>query len=135
LAASPAYLAARGMPSSPGDLPGHDLIVFEGVEATSEWRFADTVVRVSPRLSVNSGDGAIAAAEAGLGITRALSYQVREAVMAGRLVPLLTAFTPPSLPVNVVYPDRRLPSANVAAFVAAARARFRDADLGLPATS
>lgn len=125
LVASPAYLAARGSPSRPADLEDHALIAFEGLEATDAWRFSSADVRVAPRLAVNSADTAVAAAEAGLGITRALSYQVSSAVQAGRLVPLLQTFAPPAMPVSVVSPARRVASANVAAFVAAARDRLR----------
>jgi DNA-binding transcriptional LysR family regulator len=128
LVASPDYLAARGTPATPAELAGHDLIAFEGVEATNDWRFGEresTRVRVEPRLAVNSADAAIAAAESGLGITRTLSYQVHAALAAGRLRLLLERSSPPAMPVNVVYPSRRLGSANVAAFVKAARAHFR----------
>jgi DNA-binding transcriptional LysR family regulator len=127
LAASPAYLASRPPLRAPCDLPDHDLIAFEGVGATNEWRFGagEIVVRVAPRLAVNSADAAIAAAEAGLGITRAISYQVRSAVLAGRLVPVLPGFDPPPLPVSAVHPARRIGSANVAAFIEAAREHFK----------
>lgn len=131
LAASPDYLAARGTPASPTDLNTHDLIAFEGGDTTSEWRFAETAVRIEPRLSVNSADAAIAAAEAGLGVVRALSYQVREAVLAGRLVPVLAEHAPAPLPVTAVHPPRRVASANVAAFIAAARQRFAKTDLSV----
>ncbi|PTS89595.1 MULTISPECIES: LysR family transcriptional regulator [unclassified Caulobacter] len=127
LVASPAYLETRGLPQSPGDLIDHDVVAFENVDATNEWRF-DTdrkTVRVSPRLMVNSADAAIAAAEDGLGITRALSYQVRESVLAGRLVLLLADRMPERLPVNAVFPARRLNSANLNAFLDAARTRFK----------
>jgi DNA-binding transcriptional LysR family regulator len=127
LVASPCYLDRRGAPESPAALPAHDLILFEGADATSEWHFGGTPptsVRVEPRLAVNTGDAAIAAAEAGLGITRALSYQVHDAVRSGRLRPVLEPFEPPAIPVNIIYPSRRLGSANVAAFVKAARAHF-----------
>lgn len=123
--ASPAYLAARGSPSHPADLEAHALVAFEGLEATDVWRFSTMDVRVTPRLAVNSADTAIAAAESGLGITRALSYQVSAAIQAGRLAPLLHAFAPPAMPVSVVSPARRVGSANVAAFVAAARDHLR----------
>jgi DNA-binding transcriptional LysR family regulator len=128
LVASPAYLAARGTPATPGDLAGHDLIAFEGLGPVNEWRFgaADrSSVRIAARLTVNSADAAIAAAEAALGITRTLSYQAHDSVTAGRLRPVLHGFEPPGIPVSVVYPTRRVDSANVAAFVAAARAHFR----------
>jgi DNA-binding transcriptional LysR family regulator len=123
LVASPSYLAQHGAPASPADLVAFDSIAF--LDATSEWRFSEKAVRLEPRLSVNNADAAIAAAEAGIGITRALSYQVEAAVLAGRLVPILQSFAPPSSPVSVVYPARRIGSVNVAAFVKAARDHFR----------
>jgi DNA-binding transcriptional LysR family regulator len=123
--ASPAYLARRGTPRTPAELAGHDLIGFDAFTTGHDWRFADReAVHVEPRLLVNSADAAITAAEDGLGITRALSYQVRAAVYAGRLVPVLAGHAPPALPVHAIYPARRFASANVTAFVAAARARF-----------
>jgi DNA-binding transcriptional LysR family regulator len=74
---------------------------------------------------VNTADAAIAAAEAGLGITRTLSYQVHAALEAGRLRVLLDDFAPPPIPVTIVYPRRRQASANVAAFVQSARQHLR----------
>lgn len=125
--ASPAYLQSRGVPRAPAELVGHDLIAFESLDTTNEWRFrtGDPMVRVEPRLAVNSGDAAIAAAEDGLGITRALSYQVRTSVLAGRLATVLQAFAPPPLPVSAIYPARRIASANVTAFVQTARDHFK----------
>lgn len=123
--ASPAYLARRGTPRTPAELAGHDLIGYDELASGHDWRFADgEAVHVEPRLAVNSTDAAITAAEDGLGVARVLSYQVRAAVYAGRLVPILTTHTPPALPVHAIYPARRFASANVTAFVAAARARF-----------
>jgi DNA-binding transcriptional LysR family regulator len=128
LVASPNYLAARGAPVTPAALARHDLIAFEGIETTNDWRFGQnerTGVRIEPRLSVNTADAAIKAAEAGLGITRTLSYQVDDALRAGRLRELLESFAPPPISVNIVYPQRRQGSANVSAFVKSARAHFR----------
>ena len=125
LAASPDYLARRGVPAALHELVQHDMIAFEGIASTDEWRFGDTGIRVEPRLWANTADAAIAAAEAGLGITRALSYQLRGALESGRLVPVLPAHAPPPDPIHLVYPARRQGSANVAAFLAAARAHFR----------
>ena len=42
-------------------------------------------MRVTPRLSVNTNDSALAAAVDGLGLTRVLSYQVAPQVQAGAL--------------------------------------------------
>ncbi len=82
LVASPDYVAAHPAPARVTDLQHHSLIVFEGLGQTNEWRFRDEAIRIRPRLSVTTADAAIAAAEAGLGITRALSYQVADALRA-----------------------------------------------------
>ncbi len=124
LVASPQYLANRPAPERLADLQQHSLIVFEGLGQTNEWRFRDEAVRIRPRLSVTTADCAIAAAEAGLGITRVLSYQVDEARRAGRLVPLLKRFAPPPVPVSALYQPSRRTTANVAAFLAEARSYF-----------
>jgi DNA-binding transcriptional LysR family regulator len=126
LVASPGYLKERGIPRSPTELSGHDIIAFESLDPTNEWRFSvsEKPVRVEPRLAVNSADAAIAAAEAGIGITRTLSYQVKASVLAGRLVPVLQKFAPPQTPVSAIYPARRIAFANVAVFVKAARSHF-----------
>jgi len=131
LVASPAYLAQRGVPVSPADLAGHDLIAFDGLGSVDEWSFAtlDRPLRIEPRLSINSLDAALAGAEAGLGITRALSYQVEAAVREGRLALVLQAFATTPLPVSAVYPARRIGSANVSAFTKAAREHFRGSPL------
>jgi DNA-binding transcriptional LysR family regulator len=127
LVASPAYLAQRGAPASPLDLSAHDLIAFDGLGSVDEWSFAtlDRPLRIEPRLSISSLDATLAGAEAGLGITRALSYQVEAAVREGRLALVLQAFATTPLPVSAVYPARRIGSANVAAFTKAAREHFR----------
>jgi len=127
LTASPAYLQKRGAPASPAALASHDIILFEGIGATNEWPFGvnRNTVRVEPRLVVNGADAAIIAAEAGVGIARTLSYQVWDAVRAGRLTFVLQEFAPPPLPINVAYQPRRIASANVAAFVKAIRDYFK----------
>jgi DNA-binding transcriptional LysR family regulator len=125
--ASPAYLKRRGIPKSPAALAKHDTIAVEGLGATNEWRFhcGGRPVRLDPRLIVNNIDAAIAAAEAGIGITRTLSYQVQASVIAGRLTPILQHFALPPLPVNAIYPARRIASANIAVFVKTARSYFK----------
>jgi DNA-binding transcriptional LysR family regulator len=125
--ASPAYLKERGVPKSPAELAAHDIVAFEGLGVTNEWRFdgGSKPVPLEPRLIVNSIDASIAAAEAGIGITRALSYQVQASVVAGRLTPILQQFAPPPMPINAIYPARRIASANIAVFIKTARAYFR----------
>jgi DNA-binding transcriptional LysR family regulator len=120
LVASPSYLEKHGAPASPADLRGHQLILFTSLNAGDDWRFGPDegqVVRVRPRLEVNSADAAITAAQAGLGITRVLSYQVSAAVASGRLRTVLGAFARPPVPVSVLMPPARHDSVNVRSFI------------------
>lgn len=127
LVASPAYLARRGAPSAVADLGGHDVIGMEGPRTTNEWQFASGRWRFErrPRLIVNTVDGAIAAAETGQGIANLLSYQVAEAIDAGRLIALLAHEAPPPLPVHLLFEPSRAALPSVRLFVDAMKARMR----------
>ena len=129
LVASPAYLAQRGKPQTPADLRLHSMIAFTGLMPNREWRFLDgrsgNSVSFMPRLEINDAVSSIAAAEAGDGISIALSYMVAEKINEGRLVTVLDEFTPPAVPVSLVYPQSRLISPKVRAFVDFATPRLR----------
>ena len=131
LCASPAYLARHGTPRRPADLEALDALVFSGASARSAWTLGSgrAVRTVRPRslLSINDADVIIAAAIAGHGVARVLSYQVGEAVAAGTLVRLLTPFEPPPIPVSVVCPAGRNSTPKVRAFSDFAVARLRAA--------
>lgn len=139
LVASKRYLAAHPAPRSPRELAAHparresarhDLIAFEALDRTNEWRFKADVVRVSPRLTVTTADAAVAAAEAGLGIARVVSYQAEAGLAAGRLVELLPAHAPPAVPVRAMYLERRAATGAVSAFLSAARIRVKRYPIG-----
>lgn len=126
--ASPNYLAARGEPLTPLDLPQHcaiGLIHLGG--GPRHWFFASSGADALPQLSfwVNTADVAIDAALAGRGLARLLSYQVHAHVEAGRLKRVLRAHEPPPIPVQLVYPAGRKASAKVRAFVDFAARRLR----------
>ena len=131
LVASPAYLARRGAPMAVGDLGDHALVVMDGPRAGSEWQFASArhKVEARPRLVVNTVDGAMAAAESGVGIANLLSYQVMDAIDAGRLVSLLSVEQPPALPVHLLFEPSRAALPSVRLFVEAMKARLRLAGL------
>lgn len=132
LAASPAYLARHGAPESVADLDRHQLIGSMGPRVTREWQFASARVRIDgrPRLIVNTVDAALAAAEAGLGIVNLLSYQLADALGAGRLIALLPDEQPPALPVHLLFDASRAALPAVRAFIDAMKAQARDAGFG-----
>jgi len=105
--ASPAYLAARGVPASPGDLAGHACITFEVLASLRAWVFgsgkAALSVPVHSRLAVNTAEAAIAAAVLGVGFARVLSYQVAEAVREQSLQIVLERFESAPLPISLVH--------------------------------
>ena len=82
-------------------------------------------MHLSPTLEINDAVAAIAAAEAGDGITIALSYMVAEAIAAGTLVPVLDTFTPSAVPVHLVYPQTTIVAPKVRAFVDFAAPRLK----------
>ncbi|GAO01750.1 LysR family transcriptional regulator [Anaeromyxobacter sp. PSR-1] len=136
LVASPAYLRTRGAPASPARLREHAVIAFTGLQAGREWSFSEggrrVGVAVVPRLVVNDALAALDAAEAGEGITVALSYLVAERIAAGRLVPVLGRFAPAPAPVQLVHPHARLVAPKVRAFVDFAAPRLAAAIAALP---
>ncbi|WP_394822085.1 LysR family transcriptional regulator [Pendulispora albinea] len=129
--ASPAYLAAHGKPEKPSDLTHHETISFSSVNPNRHWSFTSAnggkpqTATPEPRLFVNSADVAIAAATAGHGLTRVLSYMIQPELRAGQLAIVLEDFEPPEIPIHVVYPDARRAASRVRAFVEFAAERLR----------
>ena len=113
--ASPAYLAARGVPVHPEDLGSHDGLL---TTLTSEgWTAADTagmqaLARPTPRFFADESHALRTAAVAGLGIT-ALPRKLCEAEIArGALVRVLPEWTAGRVTTTILMPHRRgqLPS-------------------------
>ena len=129
--AAPAYLDRHGTPQAPADLGAHACIAFSAASAVDGWAFpVDGRMIAAPvraRLIVSTAEAAVDAAEAGLGITRILSYQAACAIEAGRLRRILVPFEPPSAPVSIVRPEGRLAPAKVRAFLDFAGPRLRRA--------
>lgn len=97
--AAPAYLAARGMPTTPEDLAGHDLLGFCFSRVNEGWPFRETDGRVEhrpvpARALVSDGEAMRQMALAGAGIARLALWHVGADIAAGRLVPLLQAYDP-----------------------------------------
>lgn len=131
ICASPAYLAAHGTPRTPADLDGHVCIGFTASAANAVWTFAAPGRRqaqnltVPCRLNVNTAEAVIDAAIAGVGLTQVLSYQVAEAVAAGKLRILLAKFETEPSPVHLVHAAQGLLPHKLRAFLDFAAPRLR----------
>lgn len=121
LCASPQYLAEYGVPNHPHDLQQHQIVAATGVTPSVEWKFWQEQqalsVRLRPRLTVTTNDGAIESALAGFGVTRLMSYQIAHFVESGQLQILLPDFESAPLPIHVLHREGRHKSARVRSFV------------------
>ncbi|MGR3481323.1 LysR family transcriptional regulator [Salipiger marinus] len=122
IVASPDYLRDRGRPETPGDLIGHNCIRrrYPG-GALAAWAFAkegDTVELVPEgRLTLSSAHQELQAALAGQGIAHVLEDYARAPIAEGRLVDLLTDWSPTLPSWFLYYPNRRHSSAAMRAFL------------------
>ncbi len=119
--AAPEYLAARGMPSHPGDLAGHALVSYARLFWEREWRFEGPegarAVPVTPALVCSSTGSLRAAGLAGIGVIALPDWAVLADLAAGRLVRLLADWRMPGTGIYAVYPSNRLVTPRVRACV------------------
>lgn len=98
--AAPAYLARYGAPAEPRDLLDHGCIRHRQVSSAqiAEWRFntpdGDLVVDVKGKLILNDLRAVVDAACYGFGIGWSLRRGIETELKDGRLVQVLTGFTP-----------------------------------------
>lgn len=124
--ASPAYLDRHGAPTTLADLARHDCITFAGISSPARWKFEGIgTAAIRSRLVVTTAEAAVDAAASGLGVTRLLSYQVAEALAAGRLRLILTSLQTSAVPVHLVSVEGRQAPARVRAFLDFAVPRIR----------
>lgn len=121
--ASPAYLAANGAPSTPEELPKHSCLSYVNFSGRpfAEWRFEKdgrvNAVQVPSRFQANDGRVLVEAALEGHGIVLQPEVLVRDALADGRLIPILTDFTPPSRPMFLMFSSRRPQPPKLRAFI------------------
>jgi DNA-binding transcriptional LysR family regulator len=128
--AAPRYLAAHTHPLVPTDLLQHRCIRVRLPDgALYRWHFErgpDSVqIDVNGPLTLDESSVARAAVLAGTGIGFFFEQDVRDDLASGRLVRLLEDWTPPFPGLCLYYPNRRHPSAGLAAFFALARETAR----------
>ena len=125
--ASPAYLAARGVPNSPEQLVGHDCLPY-GHSRQVQWQFRQggkaQAIQVAGRMRANNGEMLRDAAIAGMGVTYLPTFIVGQALADGRLVTVLDEWVTPALQLSAVYPQHRQVARPVQGFVSFLRERL-----------
>ena len=123
LAASPAYLAERGIPRTLADLARHNCLVYTLAQTigVDQWMFGhdgQTAGPIRGNLRASNGDALVAAAVADQGLIYQPTFLVGDDLRAGRLVAVHLDVPPAELPgIFAVYPRNRKPPAKVRAIV------------------
>jgi len=130
LFACPRYLKQHGTPATPDALRQHALVMFTGGQHKRGWllthRETGESARIDgpARLAVNHSFAVREALLRSHGIGVLPLLVAHEALVAGRLVPVLPAWPPAAVPVHAVYPSARYLSPKVRAFIDIALERF-----------
>ncbi|WP_420997991.1 LysR substrate-binding domain-containing protein [Cupriavidus sp. 30B13] len=121
--ASPAYLAARGLPTHPRQLEqGHSLISYfsslTGKPRALRFHRNDEAFEISrgTMVAVNESTARLTALLAGLGISQTYGFMAHPHIARGALVPLLQEWNRPPHPLNLLYPSRRHVPAKLSVF-------------------
>ena len=109
-AASPTYLAKKGIPATPNDIKKHQCLIYQYVNPTKKnylWPFTinGKVINIPISGSLESNDTlALAnAAVEGLGITMLPQSMLSELIRQNKLFPILQDFLPPAREVHLLY--------------------------------
>lgn len=121
LFASPGYLARRGIPESPEELPQHDLLVFTAGSHRGGWRLAQGSesrrIDAPARLRINNSFAVRDAAIRGLGIAQLPVVVADVALSSTELTRVLPEWHPPAVPVHALFPSNRYLTPKVRAFI------------------
>ncbi len=134
--AAPAYLARKGTPLQPADLLNHEWIAHEAgaaglaIALTRPDGQAERL-RVEPRIVSNNQFTIGQMCAAGLGLALLVRPDAEDDLRSGRVLPLLTDWQLPAMPVWGVTPQRESQPAKVRHALVALQSAFRQ----LPGTS
>lgn len=121
--AAPAYIERFGIPRDLESLDGHRMVALRSL-STGNLRPLEFVVDGNVRtltlpapMSVTGTESYLATAKLGLGLVQIPRFHGEADFERGTLVPVLTEFPPPSVPVSLLYPRNRQLSARVRVFI------------------
>jgi len=119
--ASPDYLRRNGTPRTPQELTGHNCLTTNDFAMTWDYKDPDGepgAVRVAGRYACDNWEVLREWAMAGLGIALKSTWDVRQQLEDGSLVPLFPGYTFASdVAIYAVYPHRRFLPAKTRAFI------------------
>lgn len=123
MVASPEYLARRGVPASPHELPQHDALIYSSVQGDDRWHFTGPdgqVLQIPVRglLRANNLSALLAAARGGFGLAALPWYVAHESVRAGAVQPVLADWALPAQEIHAVFPSPRQVPTKVSGFIA-----------------
>lgn len=121
LVASPDYLEKNGYPQEPADLAHHDCLHYTNIRGAGTWplRSDEKVIhqKINPIFSSNNTELLHALALNGRGVALLPEFTISEDVASGKLVPLMQHYALPAIPVNLVYPSRKLMTSAMRSFL------------------
>ena len=128
---SPAYLARHGTPLTPDALSRHRCIRFRMPSGKMyRWEFErhDQALKldVAGPVTLDHVGLMVEAALQGLGLAYVFAETARADIASGRLVPVLTDWTPPFAGLHLYYPSNRLVPAALRAFIDVVREAERE---------
>lgn len=127
--ASPDYLKKHGRPKTPQDLQSHTCVTIPIMGSATQWIYpggkSTLTIPIHSRLEVSSVEAGLDAAALGVGIARALSYQVAGYHESDRLKIVLKDFEPAPWPVHLVRPAGKIVPLKVRAFLDFASRRLK----------
>jgi len=119
--AAPAYLAAHGEPTAPGDLERHACVIYAPQGAPHVWGFEGRLGPIwhQPKgaFRTNDAEQIRTAVLAGLGLAHAPGWLFADEIASGVVRPVLTAFEPAKLSISAVRPGGRFLASKVRVFI------------------
>lgn len=114
LVASPLYLSKFGEPHNLAELAEKDCLLYEN---HTQWKFTHDGQKLSikpeGKVYSNNGYALVQMAKAGLGITNSPRFLIKEELKNGELIPIMPFLEQDSLPISLLYPNRRYLSPKV----------------------
>ena len=129
--ASPDYLERKGIPKTPQELTEHRGLCYSNLPEPQKWPFLDESgrtlsVRIPLHMQANNGQILLEAAIGGQGICFSPTFIAYQAVLDGRLTPILADFSIPPATAYAIYPNRRFIPQRVRVLAEFLRKQFGD---------